>query len=95
MLQHPTCFPSRNKQLHLSDVSGHEETSDCYNFVYVPGLCSPNGPDSYISTQGSFIYPLLTGHFVGCKSRAAGATALFSLFFYLPVQGWFLDQTAL
>lgn len=34
MLQHPTCFPDRRKQLHLSDVSGREETRDLQ-----PGLC--------------------------------------------------------
>lgn len=38
----------------------------------------PNGPDPDIFTWGSFICPLLTGHFVGCKSHAAGAIALFS-----------------
>lgn len=37
----------------------------------------PNGPDPDIYTQGSCICPLLVGHFVGCKNRAAEATAVF------------------
>lgn len=43
----------------------------------------PNGPAPDLSTQGSFIHPLLPGRFVdcaggACESRAAGAPALFS-----------------
>lgn len=77
-LQHPTCSQAETNSCisQMSLVKRRPVTVTTWFMSLVYAL--PNGPDPAISTQGSFIRPLLVGHFLGCKNHASGATALFS-----------------